>query len=427
MVAEGNLHTQATSRLILKALLAVAALLIGVSAVSFQAPEMLGREKTMTDFDAFYVAGTLALNGRAADAYSIETMLVSQQQITGTKSFMPWTYPPPFTLLVGGLALMPVGIAYLLFTSLSFIFYLLILRRIAGEYLPGVLVAIMPTVLLTLRTGQNGFLTGGLIGIFLLTFLNRRPAAGIPLGLMIIKPHLAAAIAVLTVVEKRWSIIAVAGGVVTAALLISTAVFGVAIWSAFMGGVRESGLFLAEGYYPLFRMTSLYAMGRSTGLSANLALALQGCGALLTIGLFLYLRQRNLPPRMLAATACVASLFISPYNYDYDLAILGVAIAFVLPDIIKMARPAEKLMLLALCWFVTGYGLAVNMALEAMAHGSKEKQFMLGEASETLSLTAPALVLLVGAAALLLTRTKVPIADEAEAVSNEQIIGILRA
>jgi len=391
----------ATSSLLLKAILLVAALLMGVSAVSFQTPEMLGRQKTMTDFDAFYVAGTLANNGRAADAYRMESMLVAQQQFTGTTAFMPWTYPPPFTLLVAGLASIPIGLAYMLFASLSFIFYIVILRRIAGDYLPGVLIAILPTVLLILRTGQNGFLTGGLIGFFLLALLNRRPGAGVSLGLMVIKPHLAVAIALLTVVERRWSSIAIAAGTVAAALAMSTAVFGVAIWSAFIDGVSESGVFLTKGYYPLFRMTSLYAMVRSTGMSANVALVVHGIGALFTIGLLLYLWRRRLPPRILAAAACVASLFISPYNYDYDLAIMGIAIAFVLPEVIEMARPAEKLMLLGLCWFATGYGLVTNMAM-----GLDSTQVVFEEVSAKLSLIAPALLLMVGAAAFVLARSK---------------------
>lgn len=111
---------------------------------------------------------------------------------------------------------------------------------------------------------------------------------------------------------------------------------------------------------------------------------------------------------MLAAAACAMSLFVSPYNYDYDLTILGPAIAFVLPDIIVRARSAELVGLLLLSWFATGYGFAVAS---------------LGE-SEWPSLTAPALVLLVVAAAAILRR---PVTSRPGAAHQRQDEGHVEA
>lgn len=201
------------------------------------------------------------------------------------------------------------------------------LRRIAGSYLSGVVLAIMPVIILNLRTGQNGFLTGALVGAFLLAFLERRPGAGVPLGLMIIKPHLNVGAALLALLELRWSTLFCAAAVVLTALIVPTLIFGTDVWFAFVAGVRESSGFLAEGYYPLFRMTSLYASFRSFGFSANTSLILHGAGALLVTVIFIRLWRSGLEPRLLAAAACITSLFVSPYNYDYDLTILGVAIA----------------------------------------------------------------------------------------------------
>lgn len=170
-----------TSRPMLAAILIVAALLAIVTAVLFQAPGLLGKEKVLTDFDAFHIAGMMAAHGQASSAYQASEMLAAQRAITGTSSFMPWTYPPPYTLLMEGLALLPVGAAYLLFVSASFLFYLAVLRRISGAYLPGVLIAIAPSILLIIRSGQNGFLTAGLIGAFLLSFRNKQgPTGGFP-------------------------------------------------------------------------------------------------------------------------------------------------------------------------------------------------------------------------------------------------------
>ena len=123
--------------------------------------------------------------------------------------------------------------------------------------------------------------------------------------------------------------------------------------------MREAGDFLAKGYYPLFRMTSVYAAVRTFSDSPTLAFVLHGIGALTALGSLVYLWWRGCPPRILAAAACVSSLFVSPYSYDYDMTILGLGIAFVLPDIIERAGKWELLGLLLLGWFATGYGFAM--------------------------------------------------------------------
>ena len=388
------------SRLVLKAIVVVCAFLALVSAVLFQAPGLLGRDKVLTDFDAFYIAGTMAGRGKAGQSYQAADMMAEQQATYNTTSFMPWTYPPPYTLFMQGLARLPIGIAYLLFITVSFVFYLAVLRRIAGSYLPGVLIAIAPTLILTVRTGQNGFLTGGLVGWFLWSFIRHRAVAGVPLGLMVLKPHLAFGIALLALLGRRWKAMAIAAGIVATALLAATASFGLGIWAAFLGGVREAGEFLAAGYYPLFRMTSVYACIRAAGGSAPLALSLHAAGALAAAGLLLYAWWRGYEARFLAAIACVASLFISPYNYDYDLMIFGVALAFMLPDLIERARPYELAGMLLLSWLITGYGFATNVLGEVTTTGLAT----LKETSDYLSVTGPLLLILIALAWTILRR-----------------------
>lgn len=373
------------------AILAVSAALALVSAVLFQAPGLLGREKILTDFDAFYVAGIMADRQQASETYHAVDMIAAQQEITGTRSFMPWAYPPPYTLFVQGLAQLPIGVAFLLFIVASFAFYLSVLRQIAGAYLPGVLIAILPTILITVRTGQNGFLIAGLIGCFILAFMRRRAIAGVPLGLMVIKPHLAAGIALLALVERRWVVIGIAAAISAAALLASTVVFGTGIWPAFFGGVREAGQFLAAAYYPMFRMSSIFATVRVFTGSTSLALAFQAIGALAGVIFLVFAWYRCWKPRTLAAVACIVSLLVSPYNYDYDLAILGVAIALVLPDIVEHTSRRELFVLLLLSWATTGYGYVTNAVLES---SGSELVTALGT-TEHWPLTAPFLLVLV--------------------------------
>lgn len=360
----------ATSRTIFFAILATAILLVLVSAVRFQAPALVGAEKVLTDFDAFNIAGTLAANGRVEDAYHAETMLKAQREASGTQSFMPWTYPPPFTLLMDVLSHVPIGFAFALFSMLSFAFYLVVLRKIAGKWTPGVLMAIMPAIILNLRTGQNGFLIAGLIGAFLIAWRENRTIAGLPLGLLIIKPHLAVGVGLMALIGRRWGAIAVAAAVVIAALIASTVVYGLEIWSAFFGAVQEAGHFLSLGYYLLFRMNSAYAALYSFGLPAPIAMAGHVLVAFAAIGITVWACCSGMEFRFKAALVCITSLFVSPYNYDYDLAILGVALAFVIPDLVARSQGRELVYLLLLSWVTCGYGIGVQTVLEALKGGA---------------------------------------------------------
>lgn len=348
------------SRPIIACYLLLALLLVGIAAVRFQAPELLGLAKELTDFDAFHIAGTLAGEGRVAEAYDASAMLKVQAEASPTSSFMPWTYPPPFTLLMDMLARLPVGAAYVLFALASAGLYVAVLRRIAREWCVPVLIVLLPIVMLNLRTGQNGFLVAGLIGAFLLAWRDKRVVAGLPLGLLIIKPHLAVGVGLMALFGRRWDVVAIAAGVVAAAAGLATFAYGFAVWAAFLGAVREAGAFLAQGYYPMYRMTSAYATLLTLGLPSSAAMAGHAAVALAAVGALVWTALARMEFARRAALICVLSLFVSPYNYDYDLAILGIALSFILPDLAARASGAALGGLLALAWVAGGYGIVLN-------------------------------------------------------------------
>lgn len=377
------------SRLLLRALIVLGCLLAVVSAVRFQAPELLGQKKVLTDFDAFHLAGRLALEGRVSEAYHAMSMFGAQIEMAGSAAFMPWTYPPPFTLAMQGLAGLPIGAAFLLFALGSFGFYVWVLRRIAGPWLPGVVMAVAPAILLNLRTGQNGFLIAGLIGAFLLAFRDNRRLAGLPLGLLIIKPHLAVAVGLIVLLHRRWSVAVIAGVVGLALLAVSTAVYGVGIWLDFRNAVGEASRFLAAGYYPLFRMNSVYAAAHSLGAGPAAAMTLQLVSAVVSLAILALACIKGVAFNRLAALACAATVCVSPYGYDYDLTVLGVGIAFIFPEIMARGTGRQFLAWFALTWLACGYGLAWSTAMHDDGSG-----VTLDASHGGISLTAPVLWLL---------------------------------
>lgn len=341
-----------------------------ISAARFQFPDAFGPRQAMTDFHAFYVAGLMYWDNALPGAYHFRTMLEAQQRFTGTIDFMPWTYPPPFNLVTALLASLPIGLAYLVFTGGTFLAYLAVLRRIAGAHAGVVIFAILPTILLNIRTGQNGFMTGALIGTFLLAYARGSAGGGVALGLMVFKPHLAAGSAILALLDGRWGRVFAAAGTVLTLLAASTLVFGPAIWPAFGGAVREASEFMKAGYYPFFRMTSVYALLHSWGAPPAAALAVQiallaGASAVIVVAAL------RLPDRrVVAAIAALCSLFFSPYNYDYDMTLLGLAIAFLMPVLAERMPQRTLSVLLGASWIATGSGFVMNILGEATGTGT---------------------------------------------------------
>ncbi len=314
--------------------------------------------RTFADFDAFYLAAHMVWRGEIHQAYDFSMFTHAQEIFFGAPRFLPWAYPPQFNLLIAPLALLPYGAAYGLFTGLTMVAYLMILKRLAGKGFAGIVLATSPAILITILCGQNGFLTGALIGLTCMALQNHRASAGLPLGLMIIKPHLAIAHAVFMLMARRWAAIVVGAMVVPATFVMTTMLLGTDIWAAFVAGADEARSFLEEGTYPLFRMVSVYSALRSFGLSASMSLAGQAITAILVLAAVFLAALHQLPVRQALGVTTIGSLLISPYAYDYDLPILGVGLALLLPDISGRGSRREQVAILVLSFVTCIVGLA---------------------------------------------------------------------
>lgn len=326
-------------------------------AFDFQYPSLFRTKKALTDFDVFYISGKMFWDGALNQAYHYKNLFEAQQKLYGASTFMVWSYPPQFNFITAALAVLPAGLAYFTFTGLTFASYLLTIKSISSGYFGSVILAIFPAIILNIRSGQNGFLTGTIVGLFFLAFMKRKAVAGLPLGLMIIKPHLAVGIAVLSLISKRWSTLGVALLTVTLTLIASTIVFGPSIWLAFAEGMKDTSRLLALGAYPLFRMTSIYATLHEFGVPSTIALIIQlltAVAACSTIAIS-YIKLKN--PRHIVGITATASLYISPYSFDYDLTLLGISAAALLPYIASRAKPIEIFVLFFLSWAACGWGL----------------------------------------------------------------------
>ncbi len=218
-----------------KAIAVVAMAAFAVQIIRFYTRPGLPKPWTLTDYDIFHLAGTLALNGEYEKAYGRMTFLPFYKAFSGVDSFLTWTYPPQFGLVVAPLAGLDITLGYILFIGATLGAYLYALRRLSGEQAGAVFTILFPSILLTILTGQNGFLTAALIGMSCALLLAGSPWAGATLGLMAIKPHLAVTLGVHAVVSGNWRVVAIAAATVIATSLAATLVFGPHVWLVISG------------------------------------------------------------------------------------------------------------------------------------------------------------------------------------------------
>lgn len=279
-----------------------------------------------TDFEVFHIAGRLAIEGRLGEAYDGESLAAVQQAMRGKVDNLAFGYPPPFGLVIAPLGLVPRGAGFLLFMGLTLAGYLWTLVRLgAARAAPALLIALLP-IYLGLLCGQNGFLTGTLVGLACLGLRAGRPAAGIPLGLMIIKPHLALGLGLYVLARREWRVLGVAMATALAMAGLATLAFGTAIWPAFIAGLAEQGATMAQGLYRSYRMQSPFAVLMSLHLPLAAAWAAQAVLAL-AAGSLILVAARRLPLATGLGLAVLAWPQFSPYGYDYDLPVAATGLA----------------------------------------------------------------------------------------------------
>ena len=338
--------------LLISAVLAAITLTIVQSA--FAHAGLLGQSR-VSDFDAFYLASQLLLRGDVAASYDYPQYVRQQIELLGQDHHLVWSYPPPYDLVVAPLALMPRGVAFGLFFAITTLAYLWAMRRLAGARLVTMLLLLMLPICGVVLFGQNGLLTGALAGLAVIGLRDRQTWAGVPLGLLVIKPHLAVALAIYVVIDRRWRVFAAAALTVGIACLLPALLIAPDIWSLFAAGIRTTASLLQSDFYPFRRMVSLYSAIRSAGLPAALALAGQAAMAAASLAA-IWLAQRRLPPVEALGTAAMLSLAISPYAYDYDVPVMACGLALLLPAIQQHGRPWERSAIYGLFLVIALYG-----------------------------------------------------------------------
>jgi hypothetical protein len=323
-----------------------------------------------SDFSSFYAAGSLVLDGRAADVYDMAAHYARERQLFGaTTPYYGWLYPPIFLLIATLLALMPYPLALALWQSSSFALYLFTIsailrpaRRDSEMIAKGWLIvaAAFPAVFINLGHGQNGFLTAGLLGAALVNLPKRPLLSGMLFGLCAYKPQFGLLIPFALLAGGHWRTILAAGITVIALALAAHLAFGSEIWWTFAASTETSRkLLLEQGDVGFEKLQSVFAAVRIWGGGISLAYAMQGAVSLAALGSVALVWRSRCDHDLKAALLIAAVLLGSPHVLDYDLLILAPAIAFLVSASRISGFRDYNISLLAFVWIAPLFARAV--------------------------------------------------------------------
>ncbi len=284
-------------------------------------------EPVGADFSYLYAASSLALAGHPVDVYDLSKLQAVERSIFETEINMPWHYPPSFLLIILPLSLVPYLYALLLwlFTTLSF--YLIAVYRNAPHPLTPWLTLAFPGTFVNFICGQNGFLSAALLSGGLVLLDSRPLLGGLVLGLMSYKPHLAWLIPLALAAGRHWRALAGASISALASVVVSSLVFGVESWQAFLQSIPLTMQRFAESNPPWERIPTVYAAVQSLGGGAVLAGAMQGVVTAGVVATVLWIWFKRTEPAYRNAALGLGIILCSFYAMNYDLAILALPLA----------------------------------------------------------------------------------------------------
>jgi hypothetical protein len=282
------------------------------------------------DFVNSWMGGKAALAGNPAIYFDHDHYNLLLRQAFGAD--LPdhnWSYPPHVLLLLWPFGLFPYLASYALWIAAGLGFFLWAASE--GKLDRGLLLflALSPIALVLVLTGQNGFFTGALL-LAVLWQWDKRPAlAGVMLGLLTVKPQLILLLPLVLVMTRRWRRLGFAALTALAMAGLTTLIYGVNIWRDYLvHAVPFQNLVLTQGKgLMLGMMPTAFTNARLMGAPLSVAWALQAIVSVIALGATVWTFLKRRDPLLSAALLLTASLLVTPYAFNYDMAALIAVLA----------------------------------------------------------------------------------------------------
>jgi len=289
-----------------------------------------------TDFLHYYVLGTLALEHRGADLYSMDAQAqVASERVPAAAHllYLP-LYGPQVSLFFAPLARLTYGSALELWLAASAALYVLCCYAIwrtcaALEAYRGtafILAASYPAFVHLIFWGQNSALA---MICFTLAYLALRSQkffwAGLAIGCLAFKPQLTVAAAVIFLSTRQWKILSGMTAATAAQLLIGWLYYGTAVMTNYAFHLFRVGGVNALLEPRPYQMHSLRAFWAAVIPWAGVAFAFYVISASVVLVLSVWYWRSSAPLSLQYSVMLLATVLVSPHLTVYDLVILAPA------------------------------------------------------------------------------------------------------
>jgi alpha-1,2-mannosyltransferase len=209
-----------------------------------------------------------------------------------------------------------------------------------------------PVMYENIMCGQNGYLSGALLGGGLL-LLERRPfVAGCLMGILSYKPPLVILTFLTLIVGRCWKVLI---GILTGSVflvLVSTAVFGYQVWTAYFPVISIPLKYLELGQAPWNYTPSTFVAVLSAGFSARAAYLAQGVIMLVVLAGVVWGWRQQTALGIRASILVLGTLLFIPYGFMYELTMLVLPLAWLWEEGRLHGRLPGELLLLLLGWLM---------------------------------------------------------------------------
>ena len=334
----------------------------GLAIVALYATSHGGRDVTGrmlgTDFSQVWAAGRSVLAGDPTSPFDVTAHVALQERLFGPhEDVYGWLYPPFFLAPAAALALLPYVAALVTWQAITLPLYLWttvrILRGLAPTGAAIVAALAFPAVFVNIGHGNNGFLTAGLLAGGLLLLPGRPLLTGIAFGLLAYKPQYGLMLPIALLAGGFWRTCLAAAATVAVMTAATLAVFGLDAWTAFVRSLsftRE--VVLEQGSPGWHKLQSAFAAVRMVGGSVPLAYAVQAAVIVAVAIVLAFVWRGRADLRVKSAALLTATLLGTPYCFDYDMVVLGPALAFLAADGIRTGFGRFEKTLLAFVWIM---------------------------------------------------------------------------
>jgi hypothetical protein len=299
------------------------------------------------DFINYWAGAHVAAEGKPTLAYNVDAFMAWQRAHSAANAEIKWySYPPTALLLSLPLALLNFKPALIAWLMAGWALCAVLLKRTTNWGVAILAALATPASFINAISGQNGQYSAALLcgGIL---FLESNPLiAGMLLGLLCFKPHLAVLVPLALAAGGYWRAFLAAATTLLLTVGISWLLFGGQAWAAFLHNAPINTKLLEQDDMLWHRMPTLFAMVRLLGGSVAMAYSAQLLSAAVAITLTIHFWRGRAPLLRKGAVLLLATFLTTPYAWDYDLVSLTFAAVWLAQDGLKNRfLPWEKSLL----------------------------------------------------------------------------------